>query len=115
MEKNQKIIIVDSFSINNFHETFNSAFLLALTLSSKKKITYYASNGAISAIKSLVRTHKLIDKLDGVSFSPLKIFEGNNSIGILLRYILGFFINFNKLFFSSKGDMSKRQENTLII
>jgi glycosyltransferase involved in cell wall biosynthesis len=104
MEKNKKLIIVDSFSINNFHETFNSAFLLALTLSSKKNITYYASNGAIAAIKNLVKAHRLMDKLDGVSFSSIKIFEGNNSLGILLRYIKGFFINFNKLFLSSKGD-----------
>ncbi|NIJ44311.1 glycosyltransferase involved in cell wall biosynthesis [Wenyingzhuangia heitensis] len=104
MSSKQKIIVVDSFSVNNFHETFNSAFLLALKLSSKKKITYYASNSAIIAIKNLVKNNILTEELKNVDFLSLKLYKGTNSIAIFFRYFLSSFINLKKLLFSSKED-----------
>ena len=91
----KKIIFLDTTSIGNYHEVFNTTFL-AILLKDADQVIYFAENSNIQCIKNLALVENI--SLENVVFRDINIFLGETSPAIFLRNFLGLFITIKILY-----------------
>lgn len=93
----RKIILLDTFSINNFHEIFNFCFLSSLLKGHKtENIEYYADPSVITHLKKHASKENI--PLERVFFEFIDINKGKKSWHIFYRHLKGCFFTLRKFF-----------------
>ena len=89
----QKIVFIDSNSIGSFHEVFNLGFLVNLLKQEVAQIVYFSDKSSINAIRELANRKEIKIDTKKISHKSLPLLSGQTTYSILLRMILGVFIN----------------------
>lgn len=80
-----KVVFIDTQSVENFHEIFNLSFLYIMS-QSFERVVYFASESSIDNLKSKALQHS---KLENVIFKEIYVPRGNTSWQILFRNVYG--------------------------
>ncbi|AZB10284.1 glycosyltransferase family 1 protein [Chryseobacterium sp. G0162] len=87
------IVFIDTNSIGNFHEIFNTAFFKILE-KNYDSITYISSDSCIEAITKILNDKALSYDQSKIHFKKIKVLKGSQSYHIFLRKLLASFLLF---------------------
>lgn len=92
-------VVIDTFSIDGFHEVFNASFLYVILNSTIGPVTYIADKSAIKAIQELLKEDQgFRDAVRRVRFKPKTLPKGLSFYAIFFRYLYGAFLNIFYMF-----------------
>lgn len=97
---NNRVKIVDYFSIHSFHEIINTALVIMCT-HLFDDVQYYAGKSSIKNIKKYYYSH-IGDGASSIIFHRRPICEANTKLGTFIRTILGFFVTIAEYIFLGK-------------
>ncbi len=92
-------VVIDTFSIDGFHEVFNASFLYVILNSTIGPITYVADQSAIKAIHELLKNdERFQEAARRVRFKSKTLPKGLSFYAIFIRYLYGAFLNIFYMF-----------------
>lgn len=87
------IVFIDTNSIGNFHEIFNTAFFKILE-KNYDSITYISSDSCIEAISKILKDKGLSYDESKIRFKKIQVLQGSKSYHIFLRKLFASFLLF---------------------